>query len=417
MSQRNRIAGLALSAILFATHASGQKLDREPHVAFDYDWKWDFGVLIIRDPLGRPVKKQLTFDTMGQTNGIMVRVDGKDIEFGSVGEQFGEQGSTSQNPSATVWTTGKIKITQILEIIPGKTDKLDTLLVRYHLENNDTRAHKVGMRIMVDSAIGTPDNDGVPFRYAGGKDLVTTFKDFPEGSVPEWAEALEKPDQKDPGTITIMQLKVGKGLDAPNRASITMWPGAVPRDWEIPLESFGPDGAKRDSCIVMYWNPKEIKPGEKRSLGYAYGTQDQPTDLLKATSGSGDLKAPIEAKKPPEPKAMQIPGGSDAVANATGGSAKAVAQKKDDKAGRPDAKDDSLEKLVKQAARTPVDTSLPSVCCQGELSAQHAQCALKVSLGLIATEPRIDVDGDGKVTEKDVRLILQQAIARVRDAK
>jgi hypothetical protein len=416
MRRKHFVAFVLMGAMLCANHATGQKPpSQEPHIGFEYDWKWNFGVLIVRDPLGKPVKKQLTFDTMGQTNGNLIRIDGKDFEFGTDVGKFIEQGSEAQNPSITVWVTNKIKVTQILEVTPGKTGKLDTLLVRYQLENTDTKPHSVGMRVMIDSAIGSPDNDGVPFRYTGAKDLITTFKDFPAGTLPEWAEALEKPDQKDPGTITIMTLKVGRSLEEPQRASITMWPGAVPRDWDIPMESFGPGGAKRDSCLVLYWNPAEIKPGQKRTPGYAYGTQDKPSDQLQTVKGAGDFKDPVDAKKPPAAKSLQFPGGSDAVADALGGSDKQAKQKNSQKAGNPDAKDDSLEKLAKQAARTPVDTSLAPVCCQGDLSVQHAQCALKAALGMIPREPRIDVDNDGKITEKDAHLILQQSIARVRD--
>lgn len=406
-----------LLLLLVASQATGQKdTDQDPSIAFEYDWKLNFGVVISRDPLGRPVKKQLTFDTMGQTNGTLVRVDGKDTEFGTTGGEFLEQGKESENPSIALWKVTKIKVTQRLEITTGKTGKLDTLLVRYDLENTDSRPHQVGLRVMIDSAIGSPDNDGVPFRYAGGKELVTTFKDFPEGTLPEWAEALEKPDQKEPGTITVMTLKVGRGLEAPNRASITMWPGAAPAAWEIPLESFGPGGAKRDSSLVLYWNPVELKAGQKRSLGYGYGTQDKPSDLLVATHAAGDVQAETASKKLPPPKELKLPGGSEMTANATSGAGRAIAKNSSEKTGTPDANSESLEKLAKKAAEKLSEKS-NGVCCRGDLSAQYAQCALKVSLGLIPREDLSDADGDGQVTVRDAQLLLKKAVTAARTAR
>jgi Ca-activated chloride channel family protein len=162
---------------------------------------------------------------------------------------------------------------------------------------------------MIDSAIGDPENDGVPFRYAGGSALITTCKDFPEGAVPEWVEALEKPNGKDPGTITVMTLKVGEGLEAPSRASVTRWSRAALAEWEIPVESFSEEGARKDSSLVLYWMPKELKPGQKRLLGYAYGTQDVPSDLLPKTKTAkfDPLTKPLQTKSNKIPPKQEPP--------------------------------------------------------------------------------------------------------------
>src|SRR5262249_18054271 len=161
---------------LVASLAPSQPPAKDPYIAFEYDVRHNFGVIVLKDPngkvykdpSGKTIRKQLTFETLGQTNGTLVRIDGKAVEFGTKPGKFLEEGQEDQNPSKTLWAVGKIEVAQLLEIVPGKTGKPDTLLVRFIFENKDDRPHKVGIRIMIDTAIGAPDNDGVPFRYAGG---------------------------------------------------------------------------------------------------------------------------------------------------------------------------------------------------------------------------------------------------------
>jgi hypothetical protein len=352
MNRNAPLAALALSAAacLAGLPAQAPAPEKDPYLAFEYDYKHNFGVSVLKNPAGKPVKKQLTFDTHGQTNSTVVRLDGQDLEFGTGGGKFLEEGRSHQNPSKAVWAVGKVEVAQVLKVEPGKTGKLDTILVRYVLENKDAKPHKVGLRVMIDTAIGAPDNDGVPFRYAGGKELVTTFKDFRGGAVPDWVEALENPDEKDPGTILVLTLKAGGGLEAPGRASITLWLRAHKGVWDLPLQAFSTPGKGRgDSCLVLYWEEAELGPGQKRELGYRYGTQEKPT-----------------AADPPRKSVL------------------------------------------------PPFTPPPPSCCKGPVSVQHAQCALKAALGIVRAEPLMDTDRDGRVTERDAAELLRECVSQVR---
>jgi hypothetical protein len=67
-------------------------------------------------------------------------------------------------------------VTQVVEVVRGKTNVLDTCLVRYQLENRDSVPHKVGLRFMLDTYIGA--EDGVPFAIPGKKGLCDTMEDF-----------------------------------------------------------------------------------------------------------------------------------------------------------------------------------------------------------------------------------------------
>src|SRR5262249_45312593 len=128
-----------------------------------------------------------------------------------------------------LYSLPKITIEQQVEVIPnglspdGKSRLLDTCLVTYVITNKDAQSHKVGLRFLLDTYIGA--NDGVPFTIPGEKDLCDTFKDFDgPDKVPDFISALEKQDVKDPGTVAHVSLKVGGGLEPPNRVILGAWP-------------------------------------------------------------------------------------------------------------------------------------------------------------------------------------------------
>jgi hypothetical protein len=107
----------------------------------------------------------------------------------------------------------------------------------------------------------------------------------PQDRVPDFVLALERPVLDNPGVVARLKLR-NPGLETPDRVLLTCWPsgqfGEVGRDsWDIPLKSFQDT---RDSAAVMYWNPRLLKAGETRTVGFTYG-------LAHLAKGSGDLSA------------------------------------------------------------------------------------------------------------------------------
>ena len=119
----------------------------------------------------------------------------------------------------SVWSpacaNNKILVTQTVELVPGDQSRvLDTCLVRYKIENQDTVPHKVGLRFMLDTYIGA--NDGVPYTIPGLSGLCDTSKDMPtEAPIPDFIQALERDDLKNPGTIAQLRLHMGGNYDRP----------------------------------------------------------------------------------------------------------------------------------------------------------------------------------------------------------
>ncbi len=240
--------------------------------------------------------KQLTYSANGSTNTTVVSVNGATAELG------GFQGKWTRlnlpldgiPPTAnavrgthSTWQFGTVTYNQVLEIVPGQPvtvngvsrRNLDTVLIRWVIHNIDSRQHSAGLRLQLDTLIGS--NDGVPFTVPGQTGLVSTFADYRDpATVPDFIQALERFDLNNPGTVAHMTLKPGGGIEPAQRLSLTHWPGAS-LVWNIPVRSL-----TGDSAAVLYWPEKTLKPGEKRTIGFAYGLGNvSATDKLGLTLG------------------------------------------------------------------------------------------------------------------------------------
>jgi hypothetical protein len=245
-----------------------------------------FGISCTDAAAGARLKK-LTFDVAGRTNSTMVSVSGGKAEFGSTQGRWTRKNQPidkitptpgAVNPSHSTWMWGPVAFHQVLEVVPGQAAtvggasrrQLDTVLIRWVLHNTDRGPRSVGLRLQIDTLIG--DNDGVPFTVPGHTGLVNTFADFRAAKdVPDFIQALERPNLKNPGTIAHMTLKPGAGIEPASRVSLTQWPGGGGLfggggAWNVPVINMG-----NDSAVVLYWPEKSLKAGEMRTIGFAYG--------------------------------------------------------------------------------------------------------------------------------------------------
>ncbi len=124
----------------------------------------------------------------------------------------------------SVWamTNPSVEITQSLRIIPGaQTNKLDTVLVRYRIENRGNKNLTIGFRTLLDTFIGS--NDGVPFLIPGDSELCSSSKIMNSAGVPDFLQALENNDLNNPGTVANLSL-LNPGLEKPSKLTLGCWP-------------------------------------------------------------------------------------------------------------------------------------------------------------------------------------------------
>jgi hypothetical protein len=282
-----------------------------------------FGLVMLKgqDPQKPGQRKRLTFDEKGFTNNTCVRLEGKEFLFGERPFRLRESGRPlglgfaghwksdeerdvyspadgksrgEGRRSVWVYDAERIQITQFVEVVPGEQSRLlDTCLVRYLIQNQDTRPHLVGLRFLLDTYIGA--NDGVPFTIPGARTLCDTQQVFdrPE-AVPDFIQALERENLRDPGTVAQVQLRLGGRLEAPSRVSLGAWPNPELADrdprcrqektlWEVPV--FPIKTLKTpDSAVTLYWDEKELPPGGRREVGFSYGLGN-----VASTEGAGRL--------------------------------------------------------------------------------------------------------------------------------
>jgi hypothetical protein len=309
-------------------------VDTTPRLKLYFDYGNDKGLrnsmnfgLVMIDPSNPhdPDPKRLTFDPFGRSNSTVALIDGVNKTFGD--QDFGKwavkpakSGSYGGQVATFQFAPDPIFVTQTVQIMPGEALEttpgafkrpLNTCLIKYRVDNKDRRIRNVGLRVMVDTLIGK--NDGTPFTIPGMPGLVATLKDFPSrAEVPDFIQALEFPDLDHPGTIVQMNLKLSDML-APDRVSLTHWPGFNYGAWDVRMENI-----VEDSAIVLYWNPVDMKPGESREMAFSYGLGNVKGGKLGLTVGGTlavnremTVVAYVADPQPGETATLKLPDGFD----------------------------------------------------------------------------------------------------------
>jgi hypothetical protein len=171
----------------------------------------------------------------------------------------------------SVYVHNNVRITQTVEVVPtrpgprapGGKRRLDAVLVRYLFENKDTRPHKVGVRVNMDTF--WVDNDGCLFAAPNHPGKILDGVELKGKKVPEYLQVLQRPDLKNPGEVAHFTFALGSRLEPPDRVFLTRL-GMFADAWNMRATP-----AMGDSAMGMYWDPKELAAGAKREAAYAYG--------------------------------------------------------------------------------------------------------------------------------------------------
>jgi hypothetical protein len=169
----------------------------------------------------------------------------------------------------SVYVQGDLRLTQTIELTPtkaagpGQKRQLDSVLVRYMMENKGKQAHKMGLRAYIDTFI--INNDGALFAAPTVPNKVLDGVELKDKTLPDYVQVLQRPDLKDPGFVAHLTLSLGSWSDKPNRVVLTRH-GIGFNTWDVMAAMAG-----GDSALAVFWEPKEVKPGGKREIAYAYG--------------------------------------------------------------------------------------------------------------------------------------------------
>jgi hypothetical protein len=243
-----------------------------------------FGLLML-GPDGQPSgQRRLTADPWGRTNNTCLRIDGSERLFGQAPGSWVAQADRGWRDggvrSVWGWDDKKVRASQLVELLRGEeSNRRDTCLVRYLIENTDKVPHTIGIRFLLDTFIGS--NDGVPFTIPGEPNLCADSRDFGK-QVPAFIQALEREDLAHPGTVAHLKLKLGD-REPPARVTLGAWPDdalqlllglpqarGVNTLWDVPVKPMK-TLYPYDSAVVLYWDDKPLPPGGQREVAFAYG--------------------------------------------------------------------------------------------------------------------------------------------------
>ncbi|MCI0462608.1 MAG: hypothetical protein L0Z62_37130 [Gemmataceae bacterium] len=215
--------------------------------------------------------KRLTFGSGSATT--TVKIDNQILQP-AVGAQPlppGPRGQKRIGVSST-FIHNNVHITQIMEVVPGKPGGkpqpgqkrlLDTLLIRYLIENKDTQAHSVGVRMFMDTYCWT--NDGCLFASpTTHPNRILDGVELKDKNVPQYAQILQMPNLANPGWVAHFTFRIGR-LEPPSRVVFTGL-GANSDGWNVQVMQ-----AMGDSAACFLWDPVMVPAGGKRELAFAQG--------------------------------------------------------------------------------------------------------------------------------------------------
>jgi hypothetical protein len=275
-----------------------EPLDNKNRVDVKFSETQRFGIICpkLRDPRSPEKPKLLTRDERGITNNTAIRIEGYEYLYGTEipGTRYVKEkgvlmkevpipGKDKDRTWQSVWESefARIRITQSVELIIGEQTRLyDTALVKYHIWCRDKTPHNVGLRIMLDTFIGS--NDGLPFYVSPTASKSAHFVDkmevIAQKDMPSFIQSLESTDLADPNSALARVGVKLKGCEPVEKLVICRWPQnsearwggtGAPGDWAYEPMDKNPNA--RDSCVVLYWATTNMKPDEMRALAFTYG--------------------------------------------------------------------------------------------------------------------------------------------------
>jgi hypothetical protein len=181
-------------------------------------------------------------------------------------------GNKKRHGGQTVWQQDDIRVTLVLEVVLGKPyqpkpggpipRRMDTLLVKYIIENTGAASHKIGCRTFIDTLV--VQNDGALFASpTTHPEKILNGIVLQDKQLPDFFEVLQRPDLKNAGFKGVFTLKLGAKLEGPNRVVLTTY--GTRGQYDCPPQPAG------DSACALFWPALDLLPQAKREIAWAYG--------------------------------------------------------------------------------------------------------------------------------------------------
>jgi hypothetical protein len=179
------------------------------------------------------------------------------------------KGRRNREGVVSIYEFGDIRITATITLTPTKPAKaggkrrLDAVLTEYLVENRGQKAHKFGFRVYMD--VFVVNNDGALFAAPTVPNQILDGRVLKGKEMPPYLALLQQPNLKEPGFVAHLTFDLGSKFEKPDNIVLSRF-GLGFNTWEMPVAMAG-----GDSALAVFWEPREIRPGGKRHIAYAYG--------------------------------------------------------------------------------------------------------------------------------------------------
>lgn len=229
---------------------------------FEYGFN---GSAAINQATGDKYRLIYGYDLGEETSFTTIRIDDSDAILQVEAEVIQNPKNNGNNKeNTTVYKIGNIEVTQRLQVVNNPaTGREDTVKYTYIVKNNDNRAHKAGIRLLLDTMLG--HEDGAPFRVPG-VGPVQSEMNFADNQIPEYYqvfENLENAEKMAQGTLK------GSGATTPDRFAIAYWRNAANTYWDYDIDTS--KSITSDSAALIWWNPVTIEAGQTKEFSTYYG--------------------------------------------------------------------------------------------------------------------------------------------------
>jgi hypothetical protein len=231
-----------------------------------------------------------------------------------------QKGRKAREGWESAYVAGDLRITTTVSLIPtrpttkGGKRLLDSVLIHYVIENKGQQPHKFGLRVYMDTYV--VNNDGCLFAAPTRPKQILDAVTLKGKELPPYVQLLQNPNLQNPGYVAHLTLDLGSKIEKPERVVLTRH-GTGFGGWDMPAFNAG-----GDSALGVFWEPKEIKPGGKRVIAYAYGkglaTSPENEGLVRLALGGSfepgkafDVTAYVTDPVPGQSLTLELPRGME----------------------------------------------------------------------------------------------------------
>ncbi|MCM1524507.1 MAG: polymorphic toxin-type HINT domain-containing protein [Ruminococcus sp.] len=202
----------------------------------------------------------------GGTSFTSIRVNGSTYIYNTSNSTF----YVEDGYNVSTGNFGGIDVEQKLSLINNPaTGRDDIAEIKYTVTNNTGETQNTGLRIMMDTMLGS--NDAAPFRVPQ-YGSITTETEFIGDDVPQFWQAFD--NLTNPSVIAQGRFY---GLDGekPDKVQFVSWRRITNVGWGYEVI---PGYSNGDSAVSVVWEEKAIAPGEIREYTTYYGLSEFSED-------------------------------------------------------------------------------------------------------------------------------------------